>query len=428
MPRKEALMSSDSKPGFFYGYAVVVASLWITLAVWGSYFAFGVFFKPMLAEFGWSRAVISGAFSISMVIQTLLGIVAGRITDRLGPRILMTLCGLLLAVGYLLMSRVNTVWQFYVVYGAVIGAGMSAPFISLTSTVARFFVKRRGMMTGIVLSGTGVGSLIVPPLATHLISTFDWRVSYLIMGGAILVIVTIAAHFLRRDPTQMGQVPYGDNRENQRLGVEPCGFSLDEAVYTKQFYILFAIFFCYGFSFFTLMVHSVPHASELGFLAATAASVLAVIGVLTVVGRLLLGIVADRFGNRAIFILGFILISAAVLWLVPAKEIWALYLFAVLFGFANGGMGTSESPLVAELFGLHSHGLIFGITGGGFTIGAAVGPLAAGYLFDRAGNYRLAFLVCACISILGLILTALLRPIKVEPNKILFTETNHGGK
>jgi MFS family permease len=417
MTDNKVLSSFDAKPGFFYGYVVVVAASCIMLVVWGSYFAFGVFFKPMLGEFGWSRAVISGAFSISMVTQSLIGVVVGRVTDRLGSRILMTLCGFLLAIGYLLMSQVNAVWQIYMVYGVVIGIGMSGSFVSLTSTVAKWFIKRRVVMTGIVLSGSGIGGLIAPPLATRLISTYHWRVSYLIMGGVVLVVVTIAAQFLRRDPTQMGQVPYGGSRGEQRLGIRTWGFSLKEAVYTRQFYIVSAMFFCFGFGMFALMVHIVPHASELGFQAVTAANILAINGGLMIVGRLVLGSAADRFGNRPIFIIGFILMLATVFRLVSAIEIWTLYLCAAVFGFANGGMGTSESPLVAELFGLSSHGLILAITGSGFTIGAAVGPFMAGYLFDIAGNYRMAFLFCAVISIFGLILTLLLTPLKAEPGK-----------
>jgi MFS family permease len=131
----------------------------------------------------------------------------------------------------------------------------------------------------------------------------------------------------------------------------------------------------------------------------------------------LLGRAADRFGNRPIFILGFILMSAAVLWLVTAEEIWALYLFGAAFGLATGGMGTAQSPLVADLFGLRSHGLILAITGCGFTTGAAAGPFVAGYLFDLAGNYRGAFFVCTALSILGLILTFLLTPVKAETSK-----------
>src|SRR3990172_4272677 len=158
--------SSDAKSGFFYGYVVVVAALCIMLATWGTFFTFGVFFKPMLAEFGWSRAVISGSFSISMVTQSLVGVVAGGLTDRFGSRVLMILSGFLLAIGYVLMSQVGAIWQLYMVYGVVIGIGMSGSFVSLTTTAARWFTKRRGIMTGIILSGTGIGALIVPPAAT----------------------------------------------------------------------------------------------------------------------------------------------------------------------------------------------------------------------------------------------------------------------
>ena len=417
MTSYKVLPSSDVKPDVFYGYVVVVAALCILIAVWSTYYAFGVFFKPMLAEFGWTTAMVSGAFSISMVVQSLIGVVVGGLTDRFGSRIVMTLCGFLLAIGYSLMSRANAAWQLYVFYGVVIGIGMSGSFIPLTSTVARWFIKKRGIMTGVILSGSGIGAMIGPPVATRLISTYHWRVSYLIMGGAVLVVITLAAHFLRRDPTQMGQVPYGESAEKQRLGIGLWGLSLKEAVYTGQFYILLAMLFCFGFSMFALMVHIVPHTTELGFSALTAANIPATIGGLIIVGRLLLGRAADRFGNRPIFIIGFILMSAAVLWLVTAKEIWMLYLFAAVFGFATGGMGTSESPIVAELFGLHSHGLILAIAGCGFTMGAAAGPFVAGYLFDIAGNYRGAFLVCTAISIIGLILTLLLTPVKAKPDK-----------
>jgi MFS family permease len=417
MTGQEVLMSSEAKPRFFYGYVVVAAALCILTAVWSTYFAFGVFFKPMLAEFGWTTAMVSGAFSMTMIVESLIGVVVGGLTDRFGSRIVMTLCGFLLAIGYSLMSRVNAAWQLYLFYGVVIGIGMSGSYIPLTSTVARWFIERRGIMTGIVLCGSGIGALIGPPIATRLISTYHWRASYLIMAGAVLVVVTLAAHFLRRDPTQMGQVPYGESGGKQRPDPGPRGFSLKEAVDTRQFYIFSAMLFCFGFSMFALMVHIVPHATELGFSALTAANIPATIGGLIIVGRLLLGRAADRFGNRPIFILGFVLMSAAVLWLVTAKEIWTLYLFGAAFGLATGGMGTAQPPLVADLFGLRSHGLILAITGCGFTMGAAAGPFVAGYLFDLAGNYREAFLVCTALSIIGLILTFLLTPVKAEPNK-----------
>jgi len=411
------MTSSDSKSPVFYGYIVVLAALCIMIAVWGSYYAFGIFFKPMLTEFGWSKAILSGAFSISMVIQTVLAIVMGGITDRIGSRIVTVLCGTVLAIGYFLMSRVHSIWQLYVIYGVVVGVGMSGSFVPLTSTAARWFIKRRGIMTGIITSGTGIGALIASPVATRLVAQYDWRLSFIIMGIAVLIIVISAAFFLKRDPNQIGQRAYGESKGSEGLGRNSRGLSVKEAFHTKQFHILAAIFFCFGFDMFTIVVHIVPHTSEMGFSATTAAGVLAMIGGLVVLGRIMLGFAADRFGNRPIFIFGFILASAALFCLIAAKEIWMFYLFAIFFGFSNGGMGTSESPLVAEFFGLKSHGLILAFTGSGFTMGAAFGPFVAGYLFDIGGSYQLAFILCTGISILGLILTLLLKPVRVETRR-----------
>jgi len=158
----------------------------------------------------------------------------------------------------------------------------------------------------------------------------------------------------------------------------------------------------------------VPHITELGISAASAASVLATAGGMSIIGNFVLGSAADRIGNRQVFIIGFIMMATVLFWLVPAAEAWMLYLFAVVFGFAHGGMGASESPLVAGLFGMSSHGLIFGVVGLGFTLGAAIGPFLAGHFFDITDSYQVAFLVCAAMSIVGLILTALLKPMRTN--------------
>jgi len=418
MTGQEARQSPGPNPGFFYGYIVVVTALCIMAAAWGAYFTFGVFLKPVLTEFGWTRATTSGALSLSAIVHGLLGVVMGRLTDRLGPRIVMTLCGLFLGLGYLLMSQVNAVWQLYLFYGIIIGIGMGGAIVPPVSTVAKWFAARRSMMTGIVMSGTGIGTLIAPPVASWLISTFDWRISYIMVGSVALVVVVLAAQFLRRDPAQMGQVPYSKNKGGQELKLGTEGFSLREAVYTRQFWVVFAMCFCLTFCTLAVIVHIAPHTTDLEISTATAASILATIGGLSIVGRVALGSAADKIGNRQVFIIGFILMSAALFWLVPAKEIWMLYLFAVVFGFANGGMGASVAPQVAGLFGLSSHGLIFGFTSLGNTIGAAIGPFLVGYTFDVTDSYQLAFLVCGAIGIVGLILAVVLRPVTGERSKI----------
>ena len=420
MVSQKVQQSPGAKPRFFYGYIVVVAALCIMVANFGTRYAFGVFFKPVLAEFGWTRAMTSGAFSLSMVVEGLLGVVMGGLNDRLGPRIVLTFCGCLLGLGCLLMSQIGTVWQLYLFYGVIIGIGMSGTVVPLVSTVARWFVERRSMMSGVVLTGTGISALVGAPVASWLISIYDWRTSYIIMGSIISVIVVLAAQFLRRDPTQMGQRPYGENQgREQQLKVGTEGFSIKEAVYTRQFRVFFTMFFCSGFCAFVTMVHIVPHATDLGISAASAANILATIGGGTIVGRIVLGGAADRIGNKQAFIIGFILMSAALFWLAPATEVWMLYLFAVVFGFAHGGMGASESPLIAKLFGLSSHGLIYGVMGLAYTLGAAIGPFLAGYIFDVTGTYQAAFLVCASIAVVGFILAVVLRPITSERSENL---------
>ena len=168
----------------------------------------------------------------------------------------------------------------------------------------------------------------------------------------------------------------------------------------------------------TVMIHIAPHATELGISAADAAKILATVGGVSIVGRIALGYAADKFGNRQAIIFGFILMSSALFWVVPVTEIWMLYLIAAVFGFAHGGIGSSESPLIATLFGLRSHGLIFGVIGLSFAIGAATGPFIAGYIFDVTGGYQSAFLVTAIISVAGLVFTVLLKPIGGTWNRI----------
>ena len=405
---------TGAKRRHFYGYVVVAAAFFVMVLMWGVFFTFGIFFKPMLADLGWTRAVTSGAFAVFWIIQGLLSIVVGRINDRFGPRIVITVCGFVLGLGYLLMSQIGTLWQLYLFYGVIIATGMGGTFVPLLSTVARWFVKRRGTMTGIVVAGSAVGGLISPPLANWLISIYDWRISYIILGSIALVVVVIVAQLLRRDPAQVGQMPYGEGKEETELKVGAKAFSLKEAASGRQFWLVFSMFLCLGFALFIILVHIAPHATDLGFSAATAANILAAAGGGSVIGRLLLGGAADRIGNRQVFIIGFVLMAVASLWLIPATETWALYLFAVVFGFASGGGIMSESPLVAELFGLGSHGLILGVTSFGFSIGAAAGPLLAGYIFDVTGSYNVAFLACAAVSVVGLILGAILRPTKTS--------------
>ncbi len=404
----------NQKPRFFYGYVVVGAAFFIMMITYGAMYTFGVFFQPLLVDFGWTRAMTAGAFSLFMVFHGFLYIVTGRLNDRFGPRVVMTVCGLLLGTGYLLMSRVSTIWHLYLFYGVIISIGVSGAGVPLMSTVARWFVLRRGLMSGIVMAGIGVGTMVMPPVANWLIYSYDWRTSYIIIGGIVLVSILLAAQFLKRDPYQMGLVPYGESEVDDEIEAAAqgdSGLSLSNAIRTRQFWLFCVIFLGFMFCLQATMIHIVIYATGLGITPASAANIMIVIGGLTVAGRLVIGTTADRIGNRLTLTISLALMSLTLFWLATTEEIWSLYLFAAVFGFTYGGFAALNSPMVAELFGLRAHGVILGIITFGGTIGGAIGPVVAGYIFDIRESYQLAFLISGTAAVVIAILASMLGPI-----------------
>ena len=399
------------KPRIFYGYIVAIAAFCVMMVGGGTFYAFGIFFKPLLAEFGWTRAMTSGAWSLCALLAGLLGIGMGRLSDRFGPRPVVTACGFFVGLGYLLMSQISAIWQLYLFYGVILAIGGSGIPVPIISVIPRWFVKRRGLVTGIVLSGMGVGIMVVPPLARHLISIYDWRTSYIIVGIVALISIMLAGQFLRRDPSQMGQVPYGED-EVKEPGLKPeaQGVSLRGVIHIKQFWMLCAILICHSFGVQAILVHIVSHATDLRISQTIAANILVFIGGLSIAGRVIMGSAGDRIGNKRAVTIVLILVTASLFWLLITKEVWMFFLFAAIFGFGYGGFAGLLSPIVAELFGLSSLGAILGGLFFGITIGGAIGPLLAGYIFDTAGSYNLAFLIYGIVSIIATVLTILLKP------------------
>jgi MFS family permease len=397
---------------FFYGYIIVIAAFIIYLAVFGVHYAFGVFLKPMLTEFGWSRAITSGAFSLSWLMQGVSAIVMGKLNDRYGPRVVLTICGILVSSGFLMTTQINARWQLYLFYGGFIGSGTGGVYVPLVSTIARWFTSRRNTMTGLAVSGIGFGTFLFSPVANYLISVYNWRTSYTILGITLMVIILVATQFLRRDPEKMGQLPYESQESIEIKQDDERVYSLKEAVMTREFRLVFAMFFCFGFCFSSIIVHIAPHATDIGKSTATAAGLVATIGIASIAGKVLFGRIGDRIGNKSIYMICFSMMVFSLLWLTPTRQALFLYLFAVVFGLAYGGNATSQSPLVATLFGLQSHGIIMGTVNNGFTVGATLGPFVSGALFDKMGDYEAAFLINAFLSFMGLMLSILLKPKK----------------
>lgn len=367
----------------------------------------------MAEQLHFDAATTSAAYSISFFIEGIFSLVSGGLADRFGPRIVLSLSSVLVGLGYCLMPLVHAQWQLHLFYGVFIGVGMGAMFVPLVSMTARWFNARRNLMTGLVSSGAGVGMLIIPSSIAHLIDTRGWRVSFAIMGVIVLVVVLIAAQFLKRDPSTMGTLAYGESAKTGGGGsTSATGHEFWDALRIPQLWLIFAMVFWFGVFAMTYNVHVVPDAVNSGMNATAAADILAVSGLLLIVGRVILGTAADTIGNKPILIVCFALSAMALLFIALVHTHWAFFVLAAFIGFSQGGIGTSQSPLVASLFGLKSHGLIYGFIGFGYTIGAALGPYLAGLLFDWSGSYRLALLICAGASLAALIFASLIRPIK----------------
>ena len=396
-----------------YSYVIAASCFSIQAIGVGTYFSFGVLFNPLISEFGWSRAAIAGASSMAFLLMGLLGIGIGRLNDRIGPRKLMTVTGIFFGLGYLLMSRLETVWQLYLFFGVIFGIGLSSIDVIALTTIARWFVRKRGVLTGMVKVGTGAGQMTIPFLVSLLIISYGWRHACILVGVAVLIILVAIAQLMRRDPGMMGLSPDGDESGSAMApAMEVAGLSLREAVRTRQFWTICAADLAVVFCLMIVMVHIVPLTIDIEVSATKAAGVLSTIGGVSMAGRFLSGLAIDRIGSRRVMIFCFFLLLAGLLWLLLAKALWMIYLFAAIYGIAHGGFFTALSPIVAEFFGIRAHGALFGIVMFCGTIGGALGPYLAGYIFDVAGEYDLAIWICIFMSALGFVLISSLKPIE----------------
>lgn len=413
---KRIAQGKEVKPRFFYGYVVAAAGFGVWLIGFGTISTFGVFFKPVLTEFGWTRAETALAYSLSMIVAAALAITMGWLTDRLGPRVVVTVFGSFLGICYLLMSRVTAIWHFQLNYGLVGAIGVSTLAIPAMATVARWFVKRRGLMIGITQSGMGIGGLVFAPLAGWLILTYDWRSAYTILGIIALVGIITSGIFLKRDPRDVNQLPDGVDEvvaqevNKQSLKIQTAGLSLREAIRTSQFWVIAGLYFSFGFCRSTFIAHIAAHVQDLGFSLAHGANVLALLTASSIVGRIGMGRVADMIGNRQTFMISYAATTVILIWGLIADDLWGLYLFAVVFGFGWGAQAVLRFAVTSEAFGSVSLGVVLGVLGLAEASAGAFGSYFAGYIFDAVGNYQPTFWMGITFSVVGIMLASVLKP------------------
>ncbi len=417
------MLRTTGEKRFFYGYIVAAAGFSIWFLGWGTYNpCFGVFLKPLVAEFGWSRAETSLAHSLSYMVYAVSSIVMGWLTDKFGPRILVMVLGSFLGVCYLLMSQVSALWQFQLNYTFVGGISVSTLSVPVMVTISRWFIKKRALMIGVVQAGYGIGGFIFPPFTGWLILTYGWRHAYVVLGIITFIGMIGAGFFLRRDPKEVGQLPDGMSgtiaweKQFPNPDIPVVELSFREVIDTQQFWMIFGLYCCFGFCRQAFTIHLVAHVQDLGFSLTDGANVLAVLIGSSIFSRVGMGRVADTIGNRLAFMISFAATTLSLIWGLVAKDLWELYLFALVFGFGWGNQAVLRFALTSEVFGLGSLGLVMGALGVAEAGAAAFGSYFAGYIFDVVGNYRPVFWTGIGVSIMGILLAWWLKP-PVQKNR-----------
>ena len=406
----EKLLTHPEASRFHYGYVIVAGAFVVAAVVEGLLSCFGVFFKPLFEEFGWSRSMTSGAFSLAALLHIPQVVITGRLTDRFGSRPMLAICGFFLGLGYLLMSCTTAVWHLYAFYGIISSIGMGFYWVPLVTLVPRWFVQKRALMMGIVTSGVGVGQVVFPPLATWLITTHGWRASFLIMGVASMVVIMGAAQLLRRpqNPSE-SSVPDKQEKESAQTTHKGQELPLSRAVRTKEFWMISGIFFFFLYSLGVVFVHAVIHFIGLGLSAVMAANMIAVMALMGIMGRVILGRAADRIGNKAVSVIASAFMVVGYVFIAFGRSLGMIIAFAVVFGVAYGTMEVIHAPMIAERFGLRSLGAVSGASLALAIIGLVIGPTLTGYVYDVTHSYQAAFLICALMGVASF-LSAFLLP------------------
>lgn len=400
-------MSALIKSKWFYGWTIVAIVFFMSFLVSGARISFGVFFKPILTDFGWDRAALSSVVSVNMLVYGISSPLIGRLADRYGPKIVISISLLVFAIGMIAMNWTFSLWYMYIVYGIIVALGFSgASSVSVATLVRRWFNRKSGMAMGIAMAGIPTGQLLVIPLAAYLIILYGWRTTNVILGILILLMVfPLIMVLVKSNPSEKGCLTDGDAIGGETAN--PIGsmngmvavngrmdISLKGAIGTAPFWLLASGWFTCGFTGFLVMTHLVPFATDIGLSPLAAANALAILGGMSVVGTAGIGVFSDRLGRKNPLALVYFLRVIALPFLMSvtaASGPAPLYVFAVIYGLTNLATLPLTSSMVADLYGPKYMGIIVGTISVIHQIGAALGIYLGGAIFDLTGSYYWAF-------------------------------------
>ena len=392
----------------FRGWLVVAAAFTVTFLGYGSAYSFSAFLDSLQREFGASRGEVSLVFALAGFLNFSLGIITGPLADRWSSRRLAIAGMLLTGGGLVLASFAESLLQVYLAYGLGVGVGMACAYVPAIGAVQRWFVRRRGFASGLAVSGIGIGTLAVPPLAELLIHRLGWREAYLVIGCVTAIAGAGMSLLIDNDPAQRGLAPDGDPVGAGAPRPAPArGLSVRAAVRSKRFVGLYVSCLICSFGLFVPVVHLVPYAVQHGVSPPVAVLLVSAMGGGSTAGRLFLGGLADRMGRRAALPLMFLGMGVSfVIWAASAGA-WPLAVSAFVFGIFYGGFVALAPALVADSFGGLNVSGIIGILYTSVALGTLIGPSAAGFAFDVSRSYSVPILASAAANVLAAVILVL---------------------
>jgi MFS family permease len=385
-------------------------------------YAYGVFLPSMSQTFHWSRSALSGPYTLFLIIGGMLGPLAGFTIARFGARQNLILGNTLAALGLLGMSQASELWHVYFLFGVMGGLGLAfAEYLPVTTIINHWFIRKRSLAMGLLFASGGIGGFITPPLISWLISGLDWRWTWVCLAGLhLLLTIILASLLIRNHPDDVGQVPDGKSETSwlDRFNRSAPGkvystavdWSVSDALRTPALWILIAIFSVILFTTNLLTTHQIAYLQDLQYSPLMAATTLGLMMGMSILGRLLSGILGMRFEGRYLAAVFLACMGLGIISLMNARSIYFVYIYAILTGIGFGGMIVLLPNIMGAYFGRTNFSRITGWTTPVVTLVCAISPPLAGFLYDTTGSYFLPFTIAAILLFAGIILALWARP------------------
>jgi MFS transporter, OFA family, oxalate/formate antiporter len=373
-------------------WLIVAALFTVTYGVSTPLAAYGVFLPVFAETFAWSRGAISTALSVNLLLGGVAGFAIGALADRHAPRVMLVVTVIIAGCAFALVSTVHVLWQLYLLVGVLGGIGMSSFYLLSTTTVTRWFDEHRGLALALVLVGFNLGYITAGPLSAWLIARIGWRAAYALLGTTCGLVTMLAALTVRLPHAREAPEPRAlDPRATDPRAAAAGGLTLAQALGDTRQWVLNVSWLLLGALSLMVSVHIVPFAHDQGISLAGASLALTAYGIGAVSGRVASGIVSDRIGTFTTIRLGYALQLVALVALLGLSSRGALLASLVALGVGFAAADTMLAKAVPDVFGTRSLGAILGVLNLGWRCGAAIGPAAAGFLYDLTGSYTIPF-------------------------------------